>query len=195
MSASCTSRVRFDVTSTIGGCAALTVPSSGTVIWKSASTSSRNASKASSVRSISSISSTGGPAGSGSSACSSGRLIRKRSENTSCSMRSRSPSPSRFGQPDGDHLRAVVPLIDGGRKYRAPRSIAGGSAGGRAPGCSTLAISVLPTPASPSRNSGRPILQREIEHRRQRAVGDVVGLGQQIERGVDEVGQRCNGHS
>src|SRR5262249_22375482 len=66
----------------------------GIVTWKSASTSKRNASKASSARSSSSISSTGGPAGSSSSACSSGRLIRKRSENTSCSSRSRSWAPS-----------------------------------------------------------------------------------------------------
>ena len=37
-----------------------------------------------------------------------------------------------FRQPDGDHLRAVIPLVDGGRKHRGPRSIAAGSAGARA---------------------------------------------------------------
>ena len=36
MTASCTSRVRFDVITTIGGSAALIVPSSGMVIWFSA---------------------------------------------------------------------------------------------------------------------------------------------------------------
>ena len=94
----------------MGGWAAFTVPSSGTVTWKSASISSRKASNASSVRSISSISSTGGPAGSGSSACSSGRLIRKRSENTSCSMRAL--AAARLGQADLDHLAGIVPFID-----------------------------------------------------------------------------------
>ena len=115
MSASWISRVRFEVMTTIGGCSALTVPSSGMVTWKSASTSSRNASNASSVRSSSSISSTGAPAGSGSSACSSGRLIRKRSENTSLWMRSLSCSPSASASADRDHLRGVVPLVDRGR--------------------------------------------------------------------------------
>ena len=100
---------------TIGGCAAFTVPSSGMVTWKSASTSSRNASNASSLRSSSSISSTGAPAGSGSSACSSGRLIRKRSENTSCSIRSLSRSPLGLGGADRDHLRGVVPFVHRGR--------------------------------------------------------------------------------
>ena len=100
----------------------------------------------------------------------------------------------RFRQPNGDHLRAVIPLIDGGRKCRAPRSIAGGSAGAPASLASTLAISVLPTPASPSTNSGRPILQRQIKHRRQRAVGDVIGLGQQIEGGLDGGRERLYGH-
>ena len=85
------------------------------VTWKSASTSSRNASNASSVRSSSSISSTGAPAGSGSSACSSGRLIRKRSENTSCSSRSRSCVAFGLGDADRDHLRGIVPLVDRGR--------------------------------------------------------------------------------
>ena len=42
-------------------------------------------------------------------------------------------------------------------RRRAPRSIAAGSAAARASLDSTLAISVLPTPASPSRKIGRPI--------------------------------------
>jgi hypothetical protein len=74
---------------------AFTVPSSGIVIWKSASTSSRKASKGSSARSSSSISSTGGTARSGSMACSSARWIRKRSLNSSAASASRdTPEPS-----------------------------------------------------------------------------------------------------
>ena len=61
-----------------------------------------------------------------------------------------------FGEPDRDHLLGVVPLVDRRRDVEAlvalqpdqppPERLA-----------STLAISVLPTPASPSRNSGRPM--------------------------------------
>ena len=60
LSASCSSRVRFEVRITAGRRRALIVPISGIVIWKSESTSSRNASNSSSARSISSISSTTG---------------------------------------------------------------------------------------------------------------------------------------
>ena len=61
--ASCSSRVRFDVTTTAGGSPAAIIPSSGTVTLKSESTSSKNASNSSSARSSSSISSTApGPA-------------------------------------------------------------------------------------------------------------------------------------
>jgi len=45
----------------------------------------------------------------------------------------------------------AVPLIDGGGDVEGPRSIAVGSACAPAPPTNTLAISVLPTPASPSR--------------------------------------------
>ena len=60
MSASCRSRVRFDVRTTIGGRSARTCPARGSSPTDSASTSNRNASNSSSARSISSISSTAG---------------------------------------------------------------------------------------------------------------------------------------
>ena len=60
MSASCTSRVRLEVSTTSGGTSARIVPSSGIVTALSASTSSRKASNSSSARSISSTSSTDG---------------------------------------------------------------------------------------------------------------------------------------
>ena len=160
---------------TIGGSAALMVPSSGIVTWKSTSTSSRKASNASSVRSSSSISSTGGAGRSGSSACSSGRLIRKRSEKMSCSSRVAVELACGFGQPDRDHLRGVVPLVDGGGDVEALVALQPDQPAARASAASTLAISVLPTPASPSRNSGRPMLQRQEQHRRQVALGDIAG--------------------
>src|SRR6266568_5176336 len=87
--ASWISRVRLEVSTTIGGSVALTVPISGIVIWKSDSTSRRYASNGSSVRSSSSISSTGAAPGAPSSACISGRLTRKRSEKMSLATASR----------------------------------------------------------------------------------------------------------
>ena len=175
MSASWISRVRFEVMTTIGGCAALTVPSSGIVTWKSASTSSRNASNASSVRSSSSISSTGAPAGSGSSACSSGRLIRKRSENTSCSMRSLSCSPSGLGQPDRDHLRGVIPLVDRGRDVEPLVALQADqpAAERRRQHLGDLGLA----DAGLAFEEDRPAhLQRQEQHGRQRPVGEIVGL-------------------
>src|SRR3989304_2155401 len=62
LSASWISRVRLEVMTTNGWRRARSVPSSGMVIWKSESTSSRKASNSSSARSISSMSSTGGRA-------------------------------------------------------------------------------------------------------------------------------------
>ena len=184
MSASWISRVRFEVMTTIGGCSALTVPSSGMVTWKSASTSSRNASNASSVRSSSSISSTGAPAGSGSSACSSGRLIRKRSENTSCSMRSRSCSPSASASADRDHLRGVVPLVDRGRDVEPLVALQADqpAAERRRQHLGDLGLA----DAGLAFEEDRPAhFQRQEQHGRERAVGEIVGLAEQLQRGVD----------
>ena len=86
--------MRFEVITTIGGSSALTVPISGIVTWKSASTSSRYASNGSSVRSSSSISRTGAPDGEGSIAWSSGRRIRKLSLKMSWASASRSVEPA-----------------------------------------------------------------------------------------------------
>ena len=184
MSASWISRVRFEVMTTIGGCSALTVPSSGIVTWKSASTSSRNASNASSVRSSSSISSTGAPAVSGSSACSSGRLIRKRSENTSCSIRSRSCSPSASASADRDHLRGVVPLIDRGRDVEALVALQPDqpAAERRRQHLGDLGLA----DAGLAFEEQRPAhLERQEQHGRERPVGEIVAAAEQLERVVD----------
>ena len=120
MSASWISRVRFEVMMTIGGCAALMVPSSGMVTWKSASTSSRNASNASSVRSSSSISSTGAPAGVGLQRLQQRPLDQEAARRTRrARCRSRSMLAFGLGEPDRDHLRGVVPLVDRGRDVEA----------------------------------------------------------------------------
>ena len=83
LSASCSSRVRFEVRITAGLRRARIVPSSGIVIWKSESTSSRNASNSSSARSISSMSRTTGS--SESIASSSGRRMRNSGPKSSSS--------------------------------------------------------------------------------------------------------------
>src|SRR5207247_1112849 len=84
-SASDSSRVRFEVRMTCGGCVALMVPISGIVTCQSEKTSSMNASNSSSARSVSSTRSTGAW-DSCVSACSSGRRKRKGSEKISCSL-------------------------------------------------------------------------------------------------------------
>ena len=189
MSASWISRVRFEVITTIGGCAALTVPSSGIVTWKSASTSSRNASKASSARSSSSISSTGAPAGSGSSACSSGRLIRNRSENTSCSSRSRSCVAFGFGDADRDHLRGVVPFVDRRGDVEALVALQADEAAAERRG-QHLGDLGLADPGLALEEQRPAHLEREKQHGRERPVGEIVGGREQIEGCVDRGGQR-----
>jgi hypothetical protein len=85
----------------------------GIVTWKSASTSSRNASKASSVRSSSSISSTGAPSVVGLQ-----RLQQRPLDQEALGEDVvLEPLAVRFalglGEADRDHLRGVVPLVDG----------------------------------------------------------------------------------
>ena len=92
----------------------------------------------------------------------------------SCASSSRVDAAGRLGEADLDHLPRVVPLVDRRRRCRGLRSTAGARAGAPSAAASTLAISVLPTPASPSRNSGRAQLQREKHRGREAAVGDVV---------------------
>ena len=80
------------------------------------------------------------------------------------------------------------------RRRRGPRSTAGGSADASASAASTLAISVLPTPASPSQNSGRPELEGEVEDGGEAAVGDIVAALQKLDGGVDRC-RRGGGHA
>ena len=92
------------------------MPSSGTVICQSDSTSSRYASNSSSARSISSISSTGGGPSRGSIARSSARLTRKRSWYSSASSASvAAPGglAAGLGGPQVEQLAGVVPVVDG----------------------------------------------------------------------------------
>ena len=87
---------------------ALTVPSSGMLIWKSDRTSSRNASNSSSARSISSMSSTArSPCLTASSSGRSSRNFGPNSWSTDCS----SVGLGLRQRPDLQHLPGVVPLV------------------------------------------------------------------------------------
>ena len=99
----------------------------------------------------------------------------------------------RFRQPDGDHLRAVIPLVDGGRNIEPLVALQADQPpperGREHLGDLGLADAGL------ALDEQRPAhAQRQIEHRRQRAVGDVVGLGQQVEGGFDRGRERFYGH-
>ena len=99
----------------------------------------------------------------------------------------------RFGEADGDHLRAVIPLIDRGGDVEPLVALQ----------ADQLAAERLRqhlgdlglADAGLAFEEDRPAhAQREIQHRRQRAVGDIIGLAQQLERGVDRGWQVFCGH-
>ena len=100
---------------------------------------------------------------------------------------------SRLGQTDGDHLRAVVPLIDGGRNIEPLVALQADQ-----PAAERLAQHLgdlgLAGPGLALEEQRPAHLQREIEHRRQRAVGDVIGLGEKVEGGIDGVRKRRQRH-
>ena len=62
---------------------------------------------------------------------------------------------ARFDRAQVQQLAGVVPLVDRLRRRRCPRSTAAAPARRRSSAASTLATSVLPTPASPSSSNGR----------------------------------------
>ena len=90
----------------------------------------------------------------------------------------------RFGDPDRDHLRGVIPFIDRGRDIEA-------------------LVALQPDQPPPERRrehlgdlgladaglafeEDRPAhLQGQEKHGAKRAVGQIIGLGEQIDRGVD----------
>ncbi len=74
-------------------------------------------------------------------------------------------NPEASGKPDLQHLRRIIPLVDGGGDIEAFVALQPDQRPVRAPSASALAISVFPTPASPSRNSGRFIFSGEKEDR------------------------------
>ena len=130
----------------------------------------------------------GGPArraGSGSSAWSSGRLIRKRSEKTSLDQPLAVDSPAASASADLDHLRARSSTRRRPRRRRGPHSTAGGSAGGRALAPAPWRSRSCRRPASPSRNSGRFSCSARNSTVASAAVGDIAAGLEQSDGGVD----------
>ena len=170
MSASCSSRVRFEVRTTAGCRRARIVPSSGIVIWKSDSTSSRNASNSSSARSISSMSSTTG----------SSRLDRLEQRPADEELRAEELLLGR-PCPPGPRGCAGAGAGSSTRRRRArrrgPRSTGGGSAARRA-------RSRAPSPPRSCRRRPRP---------RAAAASRARARGRARSRGRDRGGSRPRG--
>ena len=185
LSASDISRALFEVSTTSGICLALNVPISGTVTWKSESSSSRKASNSASALSISSISSTTGF--SDVIALSSGRGSTKRSEKkTSSSLAIRSTASARPFAPDQhfadlvlqdlriEQLLGVLPFVERLALVEPLVALQADQVRGRATAPAPWPRSVLPTPAGPSTRIGFLQRGRQIDHGRDSAAGDVI---------------------
>ena len=85
-----------------------------------------------------------------------------------------------FRQTNGNHLGAVVPLVDRGGNVQAFITLQPDQAAPERRGQHLGDFGLAdPGLALDEQRPAHP--EREIQHRRQRAVGDVIGLGQQIE--------------
>ncbi len=96
------------------------------------------------------------------------------SENTSCVEPVAVDAAFGFGQPDRDHLRGIVPLIDRRRNVEALRSIAGGSAGGPTRRGQNLGDFGLADAGLAFEEQRAAHLAAREKYRRQRAVADVI---------------------
>ena len=172
MRASWISRVRFEVRITIGTCSARIVPSSGTVTWKSESSSSRNASSSWSARSTSSISRTGDALVGGVDRLQERPLEQELLAEEVAAGRLGVDAAGRLERPQVEHLARVVPLVDGRGWRRAPRSTGGGSAACREwPPAPWRSRSCRRLPRL--RAAAACAAERQVERRRQAAIGDV----------------------
>ena len=97
-----------------------------------------------------------------------------------------------LGDADGDHLRGVIPLIDRGGDVETLVALqpdqAAAEGGRQHLGDLGLADAGL------AFEEDRPAhLERQIKHRAERAVGQIFGLGQEVDRGVDRGRERTGG--
>ena len=184
--------MRLVVTTTIGGCSAWIVPTSGTVTWLSASTSSRNASNASSARSSSSIRRIGRAGDVGLKRLQDRPLDQEAVGEDVLRQRLAVDVAGGFGEPDLHHLRRVVPLVDGGGDVEPLVALEADQLAPERLGQNLGDLGLAD--AGLALEEERPAhLQREEEHGRKRPVGDVAGGGEEGQRVVDGGGdgQAC----
>ena len=97
-----------------------------------------------------------------------------------------------LGDADRDHLRGVIPLIDRGGDVEPLVALQPDqpAAEGRRQHLGDLGLA----DAGLAFEEDRPAhFQRQIKHGAERAVGKIVGLGQELDRGVDRGGERTRG--
>ena len=96
-----------------------------------------------------------------------------------------------LGGADGDHLRGIVPLVDRGGDIEPLVALQADQspAQRRREHLGDLGLA----DASLALEEKRPAhLEREVKHRAERTVGEVIGLGEQRDGGVDRSRQRAN---
>ena len=94
----------------------------------------------------------------------------------------------RFGQPDLDHLPGIVPLVDGARNIEPFVTLQPDQVAAEAP-CQHLGDLRLADAGLPFEEQRPAELQRQVEGRRQRPVGDIGAGGEQSLGRIDGIGQ------
>ena len=99
-----------------------------------------------------------------------------------------------LGDADGDHLRGVIPLVDRGGDVEALVALQPDqpAAKRRRQHLGDLGLAN----AGLALEEDRPAhLKRQIKHRAERAVGEIFGLGQEVDGGIDRGRERTGGRN
>ncbi len=98
-----------------------------------------------------------------------------------------------LGDADGDHLRGVIPLIDRGGDIEALVALQPDQPAAERRGQHLGDLGLAD--AGLAFEEDRPAhFERQIKHGAERAVGEIVGLGQEVDGGVDGGRQRAGGN-
>ena len=99
-----------------------------------------------------------------------------------------------FRETNGDHLGAVVPLVNRRGNVEALVALQPDQTASKRRGQHFRNFGLADPRLTLDKH--RPAhAQCKVKHRRQRTVGDVVGLGQQIEGGIDRIRKGLVGHA
>ena len=98
-----------------------------------------------------------------------------------------------FRQPDRDHLRRAAPLVDGGRNVEPFVALQADQLAAER-GRQNLCDFGLADAGLAFEKQRPSHAQRQIGHRRQRALGEIAARGQQLEHAIDGCGQRRCSH-